>query len=465
MSLKIDILVFFTILIVTLESCSHKTPIQKETIKNNFYEKEATFKIDTSCVNYKVNDCVAILDCHYLNFMQTESPFFYDKIDQINDIGKLLECAVEMVAKKNYFSEKAENILYHYYFSKYKKAHFYDESPLISGLENSQNRFYNILRKWKTQKSYEICLLYLNKNSHDSTGHGDCTNLSVQFFEEIVLPKIKTIDGMDFWTYFDKNTKDVGIGPVDCFDAFYNAMFPLLKKAWEDGNIVLVTDLQSSKYTPDKKDSMYIEKIEFDTNCITNDQFSEIEFFECYKNVLLNFTYDALNIKFYKNYGIGTLLNIAVKLAHNDSLLNYKSDEYLYSFFNTRFYYLNQPNYKYLSPMMISNQDLVNTLKIWNSNKSFEICLLYMSKNSHDSMGHGDCKNIGVKFYFNIVQPKIKSIDGGDPNTFIASHILWDNETNEKDCFDAFYNALYPLIKKAWEDGKIILVSDEAENK
>ncbi|MBK9150636.1 MAG: hypothetical protein IPM26_06380 [Saprospiraceae bacterium] len=221
------------------------------------------------------------------------------------------------------------------------------------------------------------------------------------------------------------------------------------------------SNLPNPKFTPDSKDSIYNAKIEFDTNCITNDQFSEIEFFECYKNVLLNFTYDALNINFYKNYGIGTLLNIAVKLAQNDSLINYKSDAYLYSFFNTRFYYLNQPNFKHLSPMMISNQDLVKTLKTWNTNKSFEICLLYMSKNRHDSMGHGDCTNVGVKFYFNIVQPKIKSIDGLDPNIFIASHILWDNETNEKDCYDAFYNALYPLIKKAWEDDKIVLLSDE----
>ena len=52
---------------------------------------------------------------------------------------------------------------------------------------------------------------------------GDCTNLSIEFFNRIILPKIKTIDGMDFWTYFDKHNHG-NHGPADCYDSMYEAI-------------------------------------------------------------------------------------------------------------------------------------------------------------------------------------------------------------------------------------------------
>ena len=102
-----------------------------------------------------------------------------------------------------------------------------------------------------------------------------------------------------------------------------------------------------------------------------------------------------------------------------------------------------------------------HTLKRWNSRKSFSICILLMSKNEHDSMGHGDCTNVGVKFFSQIVAPKIKTIYGQDLSDYLYKHLDYDNEKNYEDCFDSFYNTLYPLIKQAWEEGKIELHAPE----
>ena len=96
-----------------------------------------------------------------------------------------------------------------------------------------------ILTNWNTSESFEVCMLYMDKNIHDSMGHGDCTNLTIEFFNQIILKKIKTIGGMDFWTYFDRNGKNRDHGTEDCYDRLYEVIYPLLKQAWEDGKIEL----------------------------------------------------------------------------------------------------------------------------------------------------------------------------------------------------------------------------------
>jgi len=55
------------------------------------------------------------------------------------------------------------------------------------------------------------------------------------------------------------------------------------------------------------------------------------------------------------------------------------------------------------------------------------------------------------------IDVKIKTIYGQDLNDYLGKHLDYDNEKNYEDCFDSFYNTLYPLIKKAWEEGKIEL--------
>jgi hypothetical protein len=79
----------------------------------------------------------------------------------------------------------------------------------------------------------------MSKNEHDSMGHGDCTNVGYEFFNSIVLPKIKSIDGVDFWTYYFRSNPNISPFYGDCYDRFYAAMYPLLKKAWEEGKIEL----------------------------------------------------------------------------------------------------------------------------------------------------------------------------------------------------------------------------------
>ncbi|MBK9150648.1 MAG: hypothetical protein IPM26_06440 [Saprospiraceae bacterium] len=184
-----------------------------------------------------------------------------------------------------------------------------------------------------------------------------------------------------------------------------------------------------------------------------------IALFDCYNDfffhsTMLDYSTQQTAINY---FDFGRLIDCTVYVFKNDSVRKEKADLCLYNFcLESHKKWINTDR----TAMPIGNLDNYK-LKNWNSKRAIQAFILLMSKNSHDSMGHGDCTNVGVKFYFNIVQPKIKSIDGLDPNIFIASHILWDNETNERDCYDAFYNALYPLIKKAWEDDKIVLLSDE----
>jgi len=87
---------------------------------------------------------------------------------------------------------------------------------------------------------------------------------------------------------------------------------------------------------------------------------------------------------------------------------------------------------------------------------------LYTSKNRHDSMGHGDCKNLGIEFFHFVVVPKILSIDGMQPYDYLYKNLKGVYDTNE-DCQHSYYNAIHPLIKKAWDDGKIILKTNQVK--
>jgi len=148
------------------------------------------------------------------------------------------------------------------------------------------------------------------------------------------------------------------------------------------------------------------------------------------------------------------LKECAVYLYQTDSIRRELADNCLYNYGQTIFEkYSNQ-----LGRSAMPSGNLAEyTLKDWNSRRAFEVFLLWMSKNEHDSMGHGDCTNVGVKFFDQIVAPKIKTIYGQDLNDYLGKHLDYDNEKNYEDCFDSFYNTLYPLIKKAWEEGKIEL--------
>jgi hypothetical protein len=234
--LNLMLLIFF------LQSCnSIKNVSEEKSIETKKYTNNTDMKIDTTCNKYDVKDCHAIFSCHYKNFIDTPFPFIYSKIDSTNDIGDFLECCIFINSSKVNNSINANNALSHYYLSIYTQANLNGQSPLQSGVGYT-NRFYRILHQWNSREAFEICLFYISKNRHDSMGHGDCTNLAVKFFEKIMMPKIVSIDGLDYWTYYDKHVKDVYPGPSDCYDSYYNAMYPLIKKAWDEGKIVLKTD-------------------------------------------------------------------------------------------------------------------------------------------------------------------------------------------------------------------------------
>ena len=153
-------------------------------------------------------------------------------------------------------------------------------------------------------------------------------------------------------------------------------------------------------------------------------------------------------------FDFNNLLKCAVYLYQTDTNRRELADNSLYNYGQTIF---NIYSKKRGVTIMPSGNLSVYILKDWNSRRAFETFLLWMSKNGHDSMGHGDCTNVGVKFFSQIVAPKIKTIYGQDLSDYLYKHLDYDNEKNYEDCFDSFYNTLYPLIKQAWEEGKIEL--------
>jgi len=177
--------------------------------------------------------------------------------------------------------------------------------------------------------------------------------------------------------------------------------------------------------------------------------------FDCYHDfffhpLLLDYNTRETSSKY---FNFRKLLECTVYVFNTDSSRKEQADKCLYSYIEANYY-------KYTKPMPTG--DLSNyPLKSWISKRAFESHLLYMSKNYHDSMGHGDCTNVGVKFFNKIVLPKIRTIYGEKPLDYLGKHLPYDNEANEKDCGDALYNVLYPLIKQAWEEGKIELHAPE----
>jgi len=177
--------------------------------------------------------------------------------------------------------------------------------------------------------------------------------------------------------------------------------------------------------------------------------------FDCYHDFffypsLLDYKTQEVSNRY---FDFGKLLECTVYVFNNDNSRKELADQCLFKFCQYSFEKCVKSG-----NITMPYGNLTNfSLKNWNSKRSFTAFLLLMSKNDHYSMGHGDCTNVGVKFFDQIVAPKIKTIYGQDLNDYLGKHLDYDNEKNYEDCFDSFYNTLYPLIKKAWEEGKIEL--------
>ncbi len=228
----------FSIVLLIFFSCKSKLVIERP--QEEAYISYKRYVIDTSCQNIDIDNCEFMVQCHYSRFMSTDYPFIFDLIDNKNKVGDLLDCSVTINQKKDSLYNKTNMILSHYFLSHIRKSKINNGSLLISGIF-LHNRFYRLLSQWNTEEAFNICMQLSSKNIHDSMGDGDCTNLSVDFINTIVLPKIKTIEGMDFWAYFEKHNHG-DHGSADCYDSMYEAIYPMLKKAWDEGKIVLKTD-------------------------------------------------------------------------------------------------------------------------------------------------------------------------------------------------------------------------------
>ncbi|MCB9309466.1 MAG: hypothetical protein H6567_05345 [Lewinellaceae bacterium] len=224
------------LLIFICASCSKKNlgnSKKKESKSESNMVNQYSFK---KCESSET--CPGVFDCYY-TFLLYDHLFEYQNLNQTwnyFNLDSLLKCTFLIYENNSDLKLIAEECLYSFYNKMFLAAK--KSGRPVSPLKGIH---YNILINWNTIRSFELCLQFFSMNDHDSMGHGDCTNLSIEFFNRIILPKIKTIEGMDFWTYFDKHNHG-NHGPADCYDSMYEALYPMLKKAWEEGKIVLKTN-------------------------------------------------------------------------------------------------------------------------------------------------------------------------------------------------------------------------------
>ena len=98
-------------------------------------------------------------------------------------------------------------------------------------------------------------------------------------------------------------------------------------------NCRLQKEVTTTKSTKEMAVYNVEKKITIDTNCILDYQYTEIKYYQCYKKLLLDFSYDLIDKKYYRNYGLEHLLDVTVKFTQIDSLKYLKADEYLYQFY------------------------------------------------------------------------------------------------------------------------------------
>ena len=224
-------------IIILFTSC-----FSRKTTSN--YKNETRINNDTitiSSISFKKChndfDCDNKFDCYHKYFELF--PRFDNnlKIESRNYfiMDSLKSCIISLYMENGERSNAADQSLYKYYLNIFLKSSKNGRSPIPRGNLNE-----HIMHRWNSRKSFDVCILLMSKNYHDSMGHGDCTNVGYEFFMQIVLPKIKSIDGVDFWTYyFRSNPPHMSPFYGDCYDRFYTTMYPLLKKAWEEGKIEL----------------------------------------------------------------------------------------------------------------------------------------------------------------------------------------------------------------------------------
>lgn len=209
----------------------------------------------------------------------------------------------------------------------------------------------------------------------------------------------------------------------------------------------------SDKKLEIKSDTIQDMPFEF-KNCETSN--TCVGLFDCYHTYLKSDQlFDYKTLKESRTYfKLDSLLNCTSYVFVNDTERKQLAEECLYAFYHQIHL---RAKIKGQGGIPFGNLHY-KIFKEWNSVKSFEICIILLSLNVHDSMGHGDCTNQTIDFLFKIVYPKIKSIYGQDPDQFylnLTKHL--DNEQNYADCFDSVYKIIYPALKKAWEEGKIEL--------
>ncbi|MCB9309464.1 MAG: hypothetical protein H6567_05335 [Lewinellaceae bacterium] len=232
------LIIFLALISIINNSCIKTNSVIQTNTNNSQIDTIIISKLDLIKCDDSLN-CEPNFDCYHTYFELF--PRFNNEMrvqsNKLFDLDTMKQCILNIYLGNNSKSEFADESLYQYYLNVCKLSDYrnWKRVPYGGNLNN------HLLSKWNSRKSFEICMKLISKNEHDSMGHGDCFNKSVNFINTIVLPKIKTIEGMDFWTYFDKHNHG-DHGPADCYDSMYEALYPMLKKAWEEGKIVLKTD-------------------------------------------------------------------------------------------------------------------------------------------------------------------------------------------------------------------------------
>lgn len=116
-----------------------------------------------------------------------------------------------------------------------------------------------------------------------------------------------------------------------------------------------------------------------------------------------------------------------------------------------------------IHPTFFSKSDFIGRILTEINNKeSFKIHLKIFSYNKCDKPGHGIETSTGVGYFEYMMLPLISTINGVNAHEFYNQYKMESFFSNSiNDCDLQYYNNLYTLVKDSWEDGKIVLKTDQ----
>lgn len=236
------VILYPLIYLVFLTSCVNTKIVEENKVmqRSNIEKNENSTYIFQNCESKAT--CDELFDCYH-TYLLSEQPFEYNNLKEswnYFNIDSLLECTLAIYKHE----AKKKDLAAECFYSFYNNMHL-TEKAKGKGVSPYTGIHYKILTNWNSRKSFEICLQFSSIKDLDRWGDVECTNRSIRFINLVLLPKIQTINNKtpdQFYIDLVRHLNPDKDFDADCYNSVYKIVYPAIKKAWDEGKIVLKTD-------------------------------------------------------------------------------------------------------------------------------------------------------------------------------------------------------------------------------